>query len=116
MIRKQEELSVAYNEHMRGGDGTVIVKKFISGPEDLCGKGRLFANITLNPGCGIGFHVHDGESELFYIMKGTAEYNDNGEIKTVQAGDVTICPPGTGHGITNRTDEVVEVIAVIVYD
>ena len=49
-------------------------------------------------------------------MKGTAEYNDNGEIRTVQAGDVTICPPGTGHGITNRTDEVVEVIAVIVYD
>ena len=116
MIRKAEELSVAYNEHMRGGDGTVIVKKFIRGPEDLCGKGRLFANITLNPGCGIGFHVHEGESELFYIMKGTAEYNDNGEIKTVQAGDVTICPPGTGHGITNRTDEVVEVIAVIVYD
>ena len=36
--------------------------------------------------------------------------------KTVQAGDVTICPPGTGHGITNRTDEVVEVIAVIVND
>ena len=101
MIRKAEELSVAYNEHMRGGDGTVIVRKFIRGPEDLCGKGRLFANITLNPGCGIGFHVHEGESELFYIMKG---------------GDVTICPPGTGHGITNRTDEVVEVIAVIVND
>ena len=56
MIRKAEELSVAYNEHMRGGDGTVIVRKFIRGPEDLCGKGRLFANITLNPGCGIGFH------------------------------------------------------------
>ena len=116
MIRKGADCGIEYREHMRGGDGTVIVRKFIRGPEDLCGKGRLFANITLNPGCGIGFHVHEGESELFYIMKGTAEYNDNGEIKTVQAGDVTICPPGTGHGITNRTDEVVEVIAVIVND
>ena len=64
MIRKAEELSVAYNEHMRGGDGTVIVRKFIRGPEDLCGKGRLFANITLNPGCGIGFHVHEGRGRV----------------------------------------------------
>jgi quercetin dioxygenase-like cupin family protein len=48
-------------------------------------------------------------------MKGTAEYNDNGEIRTVKAGDVTICPTGTGHGIANKTDEVVELTAVIVY-
>ena len=50
MIRKQEELSVAYNEHMRGGDGTVIVKKFIRGPEDLCGKGRLLAGRSVRQG------------------------------------------------------------------
>jgi len=33
----------------------------------------------------------------------------------VSAGDVTICPAGTGHGIANKTDEVVELVAVIVY-
>ncbi|MCR4738842.1 MAG: cupin domain-containing protein [Lachnospiraceae bacterium] len=101
---------------MRGGDGTVEITGFIQGPEELCGKGRMFSKITLNSGCSIGFHVHEGDSELFYILKGTAEYNDNGEIKTVTAGDVTICPEGTGHGIANRLDETVELIAVIVYD
>jgi quercetin dioxygenase-like cupin family protein len=30
-------------------------------------------------------------------------------------GDVTICPAGTGHGIANRSDETVELVAVIVY-
>ena len=48
-------------------------------------------------------------------MKGTGVYNDNGEEKIVTAGDVTVCPTGTGHGIANKSDEVLEVIAVIVY-
>ncbi len=115
MIRKGADCGIEYREHMRGGDGTVVITNFITGPDELCGKGRLFAKITLNPGCSIGYHVHEGDSELFYIMKGTAEYNDNGTVRTVTAGDITICPEGTGHGIANHTDEVVELTAVIVY-
>ena len=93
MIRKADEFRIEYKEHMRDGDGTVQLTHFITGPEELEDKGRLFAKITL----------------------GTAEYNDNGEMRTVSAGDVTICPAGTGHGIANRTDGVVELVAVIVY-
>ena len=115
MIRRANECDIKYNEHMRGGDGTVQVTNFILGPEELENKGRLFARITLNPGCSIGYHVHETDAELFYILKGTAEYSDNGTICTVSAGDVTVCPAGTGHGVANKTDEVVELIAVIVY-
>lgn len=115
MIRKSSECQVEYREHMRDGDGTVRITNFITGPAELNDKGRLFGKITLDPGCSIGYHVHEGDSELFYILNGTAEYNDNGTIVQVSAGDVTICPAGTGHGIANRTDEVVELIAVIPY-
>ena len=113
MIRKADEFRIEYKEHMRGGDGTVQLTHFITGPAELEDKGRLFAKITLNPGCSIGYHVHEKDAELFYILIGTAEYN--GEMRTVSAGDVTICPAGTGHGIANRTDGVVELVAVIVY-
>jgi quercetin dioxygenase-like cupin family protein len=115
MIRKPEEFTIDYKEHMRDGDGTVQLTHFIKGPEELNGKGRLFSKITLNPGCSIGYHLHDKDAELFYILKGTAEYNDNGEMRIVHAGDVTICPTCTCHGIANKTDEVVELVAVIVY-
>ncbi|MBR2654226.1 MAG: cupin domain-containing protein [Lachnospiraceae bacterium] len=115
MIRKPEDFRTEQKEHMRGGDGTVILTHFITGPEELNGKGRLFSKITLNPGCSIGYHVHETDAELFYILRGTAEYNDAGVIRTVTAGDVTICPTGTGHGIANRSAEVVELVAVIVY-
>ena len=115
MIRKAEECKVEYREKMRDGNGTVEITNFITSPEELCSKGRMFSRITLKSGCSIGFHVHETDSELFYILSGSAEYNDNGEVKTVSAGDVTICPAGTGHGIANNSDETVELIAVIVY-
>ena len=115
MIRRKDECTTEIREHMRDGDGSVLLTSFIAGPEELNGKGRLFSKITLEPGCSIGYHLHDTDAELFYILRGTAEYNDNGTIRTVSAGDVTICPTGESHGIANRTDETVELVAVIVY-
>lgn len=115
MIRKANECSVKINEHMRGGDGSVRITDFISGPEELQGKGRLFSRITLEPGCSIGYHIHENESELFYIIQGSAVYNDGGEEVNVNAGDVTIVEPGNGHGIANRAEETCELVALIVY-
>lgn len=114
MIRKAEECKVEYREHMRDGNGTVKITNLAT-PAELNDKGRLFGTITLNPGCSIGYHVHEKDSELFYILKGTAKYTDGDTVKEVTAGDVTVCPAGTGHSISNETDEVVELVAVIVY-
>ena len=114
MIRKAADCKKVYNEKMRGGNGTVEITNFAT-PEELNNKGRLFANITLKPGCSIGYHVHEADSELFYLMKGEALYNDNGVECTLTAGDVMICPAGTGHSIANNGEEDAEVIAIIVY-
>ena len=115
MVRREAECKVDHKEHMREGDGTVILTSLISSPKELYDKGRLFSRITLNPGCSIGYHVHEGESELFYFMRGEGVYNDNGTEVKVSPGDVAICPAGEGHGIANRGDEVLELVAVIVY-
>jgi len=114
MIRKGNECQIEYREHMRDGNGTVELTSFAT-PAELNDKGRLFANITLKPGCSIGYHVHENDSELFYLMKGEALYNDNGVECVLSAGDIMICPAGTGHSIANNGDEVVEICAVIVY-
>ena len=114
MIRKAADCKKVCNEKMRGGNGTVEITNFAS-PEELNNKGRLFANITLRPGCGIGFHMHENESELFYVMDGEALYNDNGTEYVVHAGDVMICPAGTGHAVANNGDADVELCAVILY-
>jgi quercetin dioxygenase-like cupin family protein len=114
MIKKAADFTTEYREHMRDGNGTVELTSFAT-PEELNNKGRLFANITLKPGCSIGYHVHEADSELFYLMKGEVLYNDNGVECTLTAGDVMICPVGTGHAIANNSQEVAEICAVIVY-
>lgn len=114
MIKKAADMNTEYRPNMRDGNGTVELTSFAT-PEELNHKGRLFANITLKPGCSIGYHVHEADSELFYLMKGQVLYNDNGTEHTLTAGDVMICPAGTGHSIANNGEEDAEVIAVIVY-
>ena len=116
MIRSAKNCGIEYRENMRGGDGTVRLTNLIASPDDLAGKGRLFSRITLEPGTSIGYHEHDGDRELFYILSGVAQYNDNGEIRPLCVGDVAICPAGTSHSIANCGTETVELIAVIVYE
>ena len=114
MIRKAADCKKEYRENMRGGNGTVEITNFAT-PAELNDKGRLFANITLKPGCSIGYHIHAKDSELFYLTEGEALYNDNGVEYPVSAGEVMICSAGTGHAIANNSQNDVELCAVIVY-
>ena len=66
MVRRKEECPVSVRENMRGGNGSVQITDFVYKAE-LYNSGRLFADITLAPGCGIGEHVHVGEEEIFVV-------------------------------------------------
>ncbi len=114
MIIETGNLKTEYRDNMRGGDGRVKITHLVS-ENELCGKGRLFAQITLEPGCGIGYHTHDADSEIFHILEGCAIYSDNGSEKRVNAGDVLVCPKGEGHSIKNAGDDRVVLTALIVY-
>ena len=72
--------------------------------------------MTLAPGNSVGYHVHEGDNEIYYILSGTGEYNDNGNICTISAGDVTICNDGESHGLLNTGVEPIELIALILYN
>ena len=115
MIRKPEECLEEIRKEMRGGPGSVKIRNFVS-KEELYGKGRLFSQTTLEPGCGIGVHEHNGEAEIFFIEEGEAVYNDNGAEVVVKPGDVTICRSGESHGIINKSDKVCKFIALIVFE
>lgn len=75
-------------KNMAGGDGEVTIKRIL-GEKELNGKCGLYAQVTIQPGSSLGYHEHKNESETYYILSGTAEYNDNGTTRTVKAGDVT---------------------------
>ena len=114
MIIKANECKADARANMKGGDGTVVVTEFVTAAE-LNNKGRLFANIHLDPGASIGYHVHEGESELFYVVRGEAVYNDNGTEYPLSVGDTAIVTAGNGHSVANRGTEPVDLIALILY-
>lgn len=115
MIRRNTEKKVEFKENLFQGQGGVTVRNLLNGPEEMYGKGRVFTHSTLQPGCSIGFHIHENESETYYIYSGKGEFNDNGALKEVYTGDVTFTSAGEGHGLKNIGAEPLEFIALILY-
>lgn len=112
MIRKAEEMVREIKEQMRGGKGSVEITHIFK-QDELTGKARLTARITINPGCSIGMHEHINEEEIFYIIKGKALVEDNGVKHQINAGDATLTVGGEAHSIENIGNEPLELLAVI---
>ncbi|WP_301860159.1 cupin domain-containing protein [uncultured Megasphaera sp.] len=100
-------------EHAAGGKGYILKQKLLT-EEQLMGKNGMFARITLKPGCSLGYHMHTGNAEAYYILSGEGEYDDNGAVRTVKAGDVTYTPDGKSHSLENKGTEDLVFIALII--
>ncbi len=114
MIVKKDQLLTEQRDEMRGGTGTVTVTHIEEGAK--LSHGRLFASLTLPPGASVGPHVHEGETEYYYILKGSAEVVESDGVKLVSAGDVVVTGNGASHSISNVGSEPLEFIALILLD
>ena len=86
------------------------------GEKELNGKCGLYAEVVVGPGCSLGYHEHHEESETYYILSGEGDYNDNGTVRPVRAGDVTFTPDGCGHGLVNTGNTDLIFMALIILD
>ena len=102
-------------EHMAGGQGHTLVKRLLD-EKQLNGKCKLYAQVTLEPGCSLGYHEHHNESETYYILRGEGDYNDNGVIRPVKAGDITFTPDNHGHALANTGNTDLVFMALIIKD
>jgi Mannose-6-phosphate isomerase len=114
MIRRKSEVPVE-DKKMFGGAGKAEHHKILLGAEEMAGKGRLFNHVVLRPGCEIAWHIHHGDCETYYILKGRGEYNNNGEVTEVGPGDTTFVGDGEGHSMKTLGEEPLEMIALVLY-
>ena len=110
MMRK-----IVKKENVFGGNGIVLFE-YLLNEEQLNGMCKLYAKIKMKPGSSLGYHVHEGESETYYILSGEASYDNNGEKMKVYAGDVTFTASGQGHSIVNDGTEDLVFMELIIYD
>jgi mannose-6-phosphate isomerase-like protein (cupin superfamily) len=114
MIKRAGELSSEVFPGRFGGKGEVKVTRLLE-KDEFHGKGRQFARNTLEPGSSLGYHQHNGDFEVYYILSGRGTVNDNGAETIVGPGDVVVTGDGQYHAIENTGDTTLEYIALVLF-
>ena len=92
--------------NMRGGEGQVASRSYAD-------ENIRIARGLLAPGCTIGLHTHETNSEIVYILSGTGKVLYDGRYEPLKAGDCHYCPRGHAHSLINDSDGPLEFFAVV---
>jgi mannose-6-phosphate isomerase-like protein (cupin superfamily) len=68
----------------------------------------------LQPGGGIGHHVHSHMEEMYFILDGEAQFTVNGRTSTIVGPAAVPCRMGDSHAILNVTEKPVQWMNVAV--
>ncbi len=112
MIRTPSAMPTETRHALRGGVGDVAVRHLFT-KEEITARTRLCAVLTLPPGASIGTHQHEGEDEIYYVLKGSGTLDDNGTRTTVTPGDAVLTGRGESHAIVNTGNTDLEILAVV---
>jgi mannose-6-phosphate isomerase-like protein (cupin superfamily) len=113
MIKHPGEM--LYRERqIRGGNGECQTLDLLM--EEEMRHCRVFTKFTLQKGVSIGEHIHDKETEYYWILSGKGVVTEVDGDKLVGPGDLVITGNGASHAIRNEQDEPLEFLALIILD
>lgn len=95
-------MEAAIVPNFKGGEKEYVVKTHLDEQNRIM-QGRL------EPGASIGMHMHERNSETYYIIAGEGHIiMDDGTEEDFTVGQMHYCPMGHGHCLENRgTDDLV---------
>ena len=97
MIIDFNQMEEVANPQFKGGEGDTMFRTFNDGQNKIM-RGRL------DVGCSIGYHKHETNSEIIFILGGEARcLYDDGEERLVP-GQCHYCPVGHSHSLINASD------------
>jgi len=115
MIRRSSEMREESIHELKGGRGTLKLFHILE-KDELSGKGRLCTREIIPPGNSVGFHKHEADFELYYVLEGEGLVNDNGFETTIRKGDAVRTGHGESHAIKNVGDRDLELITLILFE
>jgi mannose-6-phosphate isomerase-like protein (cupin superfamily) len=81
---------------------------------EYSGDIQMFAVMSLDSDSTIGYHVHEDNMEIYLILDGKPVVNDNGTEEILNPGDMLITEKGQGHSMSNKTNDPVTFLAIII--
>ena len=106
MIIDFTKIEETANPNFKGGEKEYNVRTHLDGNNRIM-KGRLV------PGASIGYHKHEGSSEIIFILSGQGKVLYDGGEERVQAGDCHYCPEGHSHSLINDSENELVFYAVV---
>lgn len=106
------ERNMEHYKERCGGKGTMHIERLLP-PELLREHVAMYAKVTIDVASSLGWHVHSGDNECYYILSGKARYNDNGSEVELRVGACTFTKDGQGHAIENIGNEPLVFMAMI---
>jgi len=106
MIIDITSLEEKHLEHFKGGKNTFMARMF-------CNEKVKIMQGHLVPGAGIGYHKHEGNSEIIFLLQGEGQVCFDGKTFKLRPGQVHYCPEGHRHSLQNNGKEDVFFYAVV---
>lgn len=93
-------------QNFKGGNGELDTRNFIDE------KNKIMMS-RLKPGANSGYHKHEMNSEIVYIISGEGHFKYDDTEEKFHAGDVHYCPMGHSHAMYNDGDEDLVYFAIV---
>ena len=106
MLIPFDQMEETVLQRMRDGEGFVASRMYQDSNNKIM-RGRL------EPGCSIGLHTHQSNSEVIYILSGAGKVLCDGEYEPLTAGSCHYCPQGHTHSLINDSDGPLVFLAVV---
>ena len=111
MLKRNADF-ITETESSQGGLGNFTMRHPLTGKE-LPPHVRLICEVIIQPGEICDTHPHIGDSEIYYILSGKAEYTGAEGTSILEKGDVTCCYDGESHAIKCLGDKPLTFLAFI---
>jgi mannose-6-phosphate isomerase-like protein (cupin superfamily) len=113
MIIKADKAVKIISEKPRGGKGIIFNNRYLDSHELDNNLQGFYVN-ELEPGGEIGYHMHEGDEEIYYILEGSGIILDNGKESSIEKGDLIYTKSGESHGMINNGNDVLKFIGFII--
>lgn len=111
MIKNSKVVETLSDLH--GGKGEVSICRKVNDTDSIRGI-DMFAEVTIDVGASIGYHLHEKDAEAYYVIQGQGIFMDDcREKKKVYDGDLCLIEKGQGHGMENIGDIPLKMIAIV---
>ena len=100
------EIDAVEMHNYKQGNGKILSKIVLDGR-------RKMMYHTIKKGSSVGYHKHDEEHEIIYILSGKASIKLEDESLEIGSHEFYIFKPKTYHGIENKYDDDLVFIAIV---